>query len=108
MSMTPLGSPVVPLENGSATTWRAGSIAGLGAGVPGAASRASNGVVPAAPPNVKTSSTPAMRAASTARSASAGAVTRKRAPAMRSCNAASAAVYSPLMVVFVPPARATP
>ena len=59
MSMTPLGSPVVPLENGSATTWRAGSIAGLGAGVPGGASRASNGVVPAAPPNVKTSSTPA-------------------------------------------------
>src|SRR6478672_8736426 len=37
VSMTPLGSPVVPLENGSATMWRAGSIAGLGAGVPGGA-----------------------------------------------------------------------
>ena len=82
VSITPLGSPVVPLENGSATTCVAGSISGWGAGVPGGASRSPNGVVPGAPPTAKTSWTPAMRAASRARSASCGTVTRKRAPAV--------------------------
>ncbi len=57
--MTPLGSPVVPLENGSATSVARGSISTPGAGVPGGASSSSNGVVPAASPIENTSSTPA-------------------------------------------------
>ena len=59
VSITPLVSPVVPLENGSATTCVAGSIAGRGGGVPRGASSSSNGVVPGASPIEKTSSTPA-------------------------------------------------
>ena len=56
-------------------------------GRPGGASSSSNGVVPAASPIENTSSTPAASAAASARSASCGTVTRKRAPAIRSWNA---------------------
>ena len=92
VSITPFGNPVVPLENGSATRCVAGSTSASGAGVPGAASSSSKGVVPAASPIENTSSTPAAAAASSARSASCGTVTRKRAPAIRSWNATSSAV----------------
>ncbi len=92
VSITPFGNPVVPLENGSATRCVAGSTSASGAGVPGGASSSSKGVVPAASPIENTSSTPAAAAASSARSASCGTVTRKRAPAIRSWNATSSAV----------------
>ena len=92
VSMTPLGRPVVPLENGSATRCDAGSIATAGAAVPGAASSSRNGVVPGASPIENTSPMPAARAAASARSASCGTVTSQRAPAVRSWNATSSAV----------------
>ena len=81
VSITPLGSPVVPLENGSATRCvrrvdrRAAARASR---APRAARRTASR--PRASPIAKTSSTPAAAAASSARSASCGTVTRKRAP----------------------------
>ena len=92
VSITPLESPVVPLENGSATRCVAGSIAGRGAAVPGGASSSSNGVVPGRVPDREHLLDAGGPAASSARSASCGTVMRKRARAMRSWNAASSAV----------------
>ncbi len=50
VSITPLGSPVVPLEYGSDTRSFAQSISGCGIGAPVASSDA-NGVAPSASPN---------------------------------------------------------
>ncbi len=79
VSITPFGSPVVPLEYGSATRSSAASIATSG-GSPPAWSSDANGVAPSASPNTKISSTPARAAAAVAFSSSSGTVTSRRAP----------------------------
>ena len=107
VSITPLGSPLVPLEYGSATRSAAGSIATSGIG-PSSASSAANGVVRCASPRQKTSRTAVPWIASCARSASAAIVSSHFAPVSRSWCRISSAVISGFIVVATPPAAATP
>ena len=106
MSMTPLGKPVVPLEYGSATTSRAGSMLTRG-GLAAVCSSSAKGRAPSAVPKTKISSTDVFAAASLALSRKAGTVTIIRAPESINCLASSSAVYRGLMVVLLPPSDAT-
>jgi hypothetical protein len=94
VSITPFDTPVVPLEYGRATRSCAGSIFGRFFGSSSSAAISSaKGVEPAAPSNVKISSTPpATSAASFALSRKAPTVMRKRAFESRSWLASSSAV----------------
>ena len=74
----------------------------------GGASRSANGVVPAASPIENTSSTPAPRAASSARSASAGDGHEEAGAGRAQLERGLLGRVERVDVVFVPPARATP
>ena len=91
VSLTPLGSPVVPLEYGSETTSVAGSIS-TGSGSPAVDHESVSASAPSPPSNEITVSTPAEDAAASARSSSALTVKSARAPALRSCCAISPSV----------------
>ena len=85
MSITGLGSPVVPLENGSSAT-ADGAVARVAAGRPRSAA---SGVRPSASPSATSSRTPASAAAARATPASSGAQTSTDAPASASWRASS-------------------
>ena len=91
MSMTPLGSPVVPLEYGSATRSVPRSSSGVGAASARSANSA-NEVAAVPDPKVKISFTVAPRAASVATSSRAGTVRMNLAPESRSCRPSSSVV----------------
>src|SRR5215471_19927065 len=84
VSITPLGSPVVPLEYGNATRSSRGSMRMAGGSLP-AWRRSEKGVAPSAEPKTKISSTALLPAAAFALSRKGAAVTRKRAPESASC-----------------------
>ena len=107
VSITALGRPEVPLENGSTARSHAGSMRTSGGG-PASRSSSSKGVAPAASPTTKTSRTAVPCAAARTLSTQDGIVTTKQARVRPSWCASSSAVYSGLAVVTTPPARSTP
>ena len=106
VSITPLGRPVVPLEYGKTTRSFFGSMATTGAGS-SVDNNSEKELAPSASPKTNTSSTEELPAASRALSRKGGTVTRNLALESLSCLASSAAVYSGLTVVLIPPTEAT-
>ena len=108
VSITPFGSPVVPLEYGSATT-SSGSIVTAGA-VPGSSTSASNGVAPAIVPN-ENNATPAdcgvdPAIASSAVAPRAGDVNNILGRLSLNCLIRSSRVHMGFAVVTIAPRRA--
>ena len=106
VSITPFGVPDVPLEYGSATRSRAGSMSTCGTSVPCVSSVAKS-VAPAASPNVIISRTCVPCAASAHFSTSWGTVKIITARESASCFAISPAVDTGLIVELTAPSVAT-